>query len=268
MPKWKKFTEKQLPPAGSVFLVPLTDGRFGVVRVLRTKSDGGTPAAFVVPSSWIGNTAVRPSDRDIRLPLFLTHHSWANQREALWVVNLPPPSFIPIGDIEITAADTALEREAYSVWESIPVQILLQWRWDNDREALLAEEAANDAKAIEARKVAAARRAELLRTVTLDSLSNQIWFDAWDEELEGPNLAASQRLVANLIVDLKAAPKLTKTVVRRLLRSTVKKFNQLDEPTQFIETTHREDICEAFELIMAAVRYPELADEVEEWRNW
>jgi hypothetical protein len=268
MPKTKQFSERDLPRAGSVFLVPLEDGRFGVVRVLRTKSQGGAAAAFVVPSSWIGNTAARPSDRDIRLPLFLTHHSWANQLEALWVVNLPPPSFIPVGTIEIMAADNAIEREAYSVWEDLPLQILLQWRWDNDREALLVEDAARKAKENEARKITNARRAELLETVTLAEVSKRIWFGAWDEELDGPNLSASQRLVANLVHDLQTAPKLTKVVARRLLQSTVKKFNHLDRVSQFIETTHREDICEAFEIIMAAARYPELAEEVEEWRDW
>src|SRR5215471_17924656 len=97
MPKRVKYSESDLPGRGSVFLAPLADGRFGVVRVVRTKSEGGYSFAFVVPSCWIGSSAVRPSDHDIRLPLFLTHHSWANQREALWVCTPPPSSFIPAG---------------------------------------------------------------------------------------------------------------------------------------------------------------------------
>ena len=268
MPKRAKYGESDLPAAGSVFVAPLADGRFGVVRVLRTKSQSGYAFAFVVPSSWIGRSAVRPSDSDIRLPLFLTHHSWANRREALWVSTPPPSSFVPVGALEITAADDALEHEAYSAWESLPIQILLQWRWDNDREALLIEDAAKKAKEIEERMASNERRAEMLRTVTLENVSDRIWFDTWDEELDGSNLSASRRLVADLVNRLRTAPKLTKVVARRLLRSTVKEFNQLDALSQFIETTHREDICEALEIIMAAARYPELADEVEEWRDW
>src|SRR5262245_23974696 len=111
MPKRARCGESDLPRPGSVFLAPLEDGRFGVVRVLRTKSQGGYASAFVVPSSWIGSNPARPADSDIRLPLFLTHHSWANQREALWVGTPPPSSFIPVGVIEITAADDAIEHE-------------------------------------------------------------------------------------------------------------------------------------------------------------
>jgi hypothetical protein len=170
--------------------------------------------------------------------------------------------------IEITTKDDAIACEVYSAWETLPLQILLQWRWDNDREALLIEDAAEKARQAEERRIADQRRAELLRTVTLDSLSNRTWFETWDEELDGPHLSASRQLVCGLVDNLRSVPELTETVARRLLRATVREFNRLDAARQFIETTHREDICDAFEIIMAAARHPELADRVEEWRDW
>jgi len=221
-----------------------------------------------VISSWIGSSAVRPSDDEIRRPLILTHHSWRGKIEALWVGALPPPSFIPAGSIEITEADNAIEEEVYSAWESLPLQLLLQWRWDNDREALLLEDAAKNAAQAEQVRIAAERRAEMLRTLTLEGISERTWFENWDEELDGPNLAASRQLLANLVDSLRKAPALTKTVVRQWLRATVKDFNRLDTKNRFIETTHREDICEALEIIMAAARQPELAEEVDKWREW
>src|SRR5579871_5520527 len=166
MPKAVKYKEEDLPPPGSVFLVPLEDGRFGAVRVLRTKSEGRYACAFVVPSRWIGTSAVRPSDDAIRLPLLLTHHQWANKRDAAWVCTPPPASFIPVGSIEIKAADSLIAEEVYQGWDGFPLQILLQWRWDNDREAVLAGDVAEKAKQAEARRLADERRAELLRTVT------------------------------------------------------------------------------------------------------
>ncbi len=268
MPRRVKYSESDLPARGSVFLAPLADGRFGVVRVVRTNSQKGYSFAFVVASHWIGSSAIRPSNHEIRLPLFLTHHSWANQREAVWVSTPPPSSFIPVGTIEISAADDAIEHESYSAWETLSLQILLQWRWDHDREALLIEDAEERSRQAEERRIADARRAEMLRTLTLDSVSGRTWFETWDEEEEGPHLAASRQLISSLIEGLRSAPKLTKTVARRLLRESVKEFNRLDAKGPFIETMHREDICDAFEIIMAAVRYPELAEEVEEWRDW
>ncbi len=268
MSKRTKYSESDLPCPGSVFLAPLEDGRFGVLRVVRTSSQSGYSFVFVVPSSWIGSTPTRPSDANIRLPLILTHHSWANHREALWVSAPPPPSFIPVGAIEITAADHAIQCEAYSSWETVRMQILLQWRWDHDREALLIEETARKAKEANERKIADERRAEMLRTLTLDVVSERTWFETWDEDTEEPNLSTSRRLVSTLIENLRGAPKLTKAVARQMLRTTVKSFNRLDAASRFIETVHREDICDAFEIIMAAARYPDLADEVEKWREW
>ena len=130
------------------------------------------------------------------------------------------------------------------------------------------EDAEERSRQAEERRIADARRAEMLRTLTLDSVSGRTWFETWDEEEEGPHLAASRQLISSLIEGLRSAPKLTKTVARRLLRESVKEFNRLDAKGPFIETMHREDICDAFEIIMAAVRYPELAEEVEEWRDW
>ena len=211
---------------------------------------------------------MRPADCEIRRPLFLTHHSWANEREAAWVCTPPPASFIPVGAIEITAADAALAVESYSHWELLSFQILRQWRWDNDREALLVEEAAEKAREAGERRIAAERRAEMLRSLTLDNVSSRVWFADWDEELEGPNLPAARQLVSQLIASLRNSPKLTKAVARRLLRATVKDFNRLDAKNRFIETTHREDICDALEIVLAAARHPELADEIDQWRDW
>jgi hypothetical protein len=202
------------------------------------------------------------------LPLFLTHHSYNGQIAGLWVFTPPPPSFIPLGDIDIDAEEDVIERETYSRWESISMQILVQWRWDNDREALLIEEATRKAQETEERKIAAERRAAMLRTLTLDSVSERVWFDSWDEESDGSCLTESRRVVSSLIKSLRTSPKITKAVARRLLKGAVKDFNRLDAKRQFIETVQREDICDAFEIIMAATRYPELADEVEQWRDW
>ena len=257
MPKQKRFTESELPRPGNVFLTPLADGRYGVVRVIRTMTGSGYAFAYVVPSSWIGDCPVRPSDAEIRQPLLNTRGSRIpsylkrdGEQDACWVCSPPPPSFLPVGDIAVTKEDDAIQHESYSGWEWFPMVIFSQWQWDNDREGYLARVAEYEAKAAEERRIAAERRAEMLRTLTFESVAQRVWFDNWDEELDGANITASRHLVAGLVEDLRAAPKLTKVVVRRLLRDTVKAFNRLDqESDHFIETTHREDICDALEMV-------------------
>lgn len=268
MRKSNKYTESELPPLGSVFLAPLRDGKFTAIRVIRSKTDGGYASVFAALSSWIGRNATRPSDSEIRKTLVLTHHSWKNTKAAQWVSTPLPSSFVSAGTIDITSADEALKIEAYGAWEWFVIQSEKQWRWEHDRQALLAEEAVEDAKKAEERRIAFERRAEMLRTITLDTVQNRTWFENWDTELDGPNLVASRRLIEDLVNNLKTTPKITKAVARRSLRVTVKNFNRLDEETHFIETTHREDICDALEIVMAAVRYPELVDEIESLRDW
>ncbi len=263
-----KYTIDELPRPGSVFITPLSDGRFGVVRVLRRKIGSGYAFAFVVPSSWIGSSPVRPSDRDIRKSLVLTHHSWNEKRAANWVTTPAPESFIPAGEIPLTAEDEQIQVESYATWDGFPLQILLQWRWDHDRESVLIEDKARAEKDAEEKRLSAERRAEMLRTLTLEGIARRKWFDSWDEELDALSISPSRTFLSDLIQKLSEEPKLTKVVVRRLLKATVKLFNQLDGKTHFIETTHREDICEALELIMFAAKQPDLVDEIDQWREW
>lgn len=266
--KYPKYSIDDLPSPGSVFITPLADGRFGIVRVLRRKIGSGHAFAFVVPSSWIGSSPVRPSDKEIRAPLVLTHHAWNGRRDAAWVTTPVPEAYISAGQIALTAEDEQIELESYAAWDGFPLQILKQWRWDHDRENLLIEDKERAEKEAEKKKLAAERRAEMLRTITFANLALRKWFESWDEELDASNIASSRELLAELIKSLSGEPKLTKTITKRLLKSTVKQFNQLDGKNHFIETTHREDICEALELIMYAAKYPDLADEIDQWRDW
>ena len=262
--KLTKYAPNDLPQPGSVFITPLGDGRFGVVRVLRTKVGSGHAFAFVEPSAWIGSSPTRPSDSQIRIPLKLMHHSWSKQRFAQWVFTPPPASFVYVGGIPVFPEDDQFCEESYGSWEFLPRQILVQWRWDNDRESLLREESERKEKRAKDAILANERRKEMLRSITIDSLVTRTWFDSWDEE---DSLQRSRAIVKNLIQKISAEPKLTKTKVRSLLKGAVKEFNVIEEG-DFIETIHREEIFEAFDLIMCAAKQPELVEEIDRWRRW
>jgi hypothetical protein len=268
MPKPTRYKEGDLPPPGSVFIAPLADGRFGAVRVLERSTKRGDAYARIVSSSWIGDTPVRPSDSVLRQSLVLNHHSHQNAHNANWVNSPPPPFLIPAGILEISHVDLIPQEESYSTWEGCITQILLQWRWDHDRESLLRDEVLAAQAASEEFRREGERRAEILRATNLQTVAARTWFDTWNEDIDGPFIDLSRGVLSRMIHALMAAPKVTKSLARKILKSAVQEFNALDEKAHFIATSHREDIYEALELIMFAVKQPDLAGKIDEWRDW
>jgi hypothetical protein len=268
MTKPIKYTEAQMPTPGSVFVTRLADGRFGALIVIARKTESGYCSVYVAPSSWIGSQPIRPTDGELRQPLILTHHSWGGVDAGVWVSSPPPDSFVHSGFIEVTDSDLQRIREIYCTWERCTLQILLQWRWIHDRERLLIEDAERAVREAAERKEKAQRHAEMLRTITLASLAERQWFDHWDDELDRLYIEPSRRIVQHMLASLAESSKITKTVARKHLKAAVVAFNRLDEIPHYIETTHREDICEALELVLFAARHPELASAIDDWRDW
>ncbi len=271
--------EDDLPCPGSVFFLPLSDGRFSIARVVRrvmgidpTKStikrQVVSSRVLVVSSSWVGAEKVRPSHAKIRTCLVLTHHSWGGVTQATWISEPPPVEFSYAGLIPLSKEDDDIESVAYGDWKSLCLQPLLQWRWDHDRENLLLEEAVERKHAEEKRRHFSERQAEILPTLTLESLTRREWFEKWDADGEHSFRQESKLLILKLIEELDSLPKRSKSFVRNHLRQCVESFNQLDEAHSFIQTTHAEDIVEALELIVSVARYPGLVDSIDEWRAW
>jgi hypothetical protein len=268
MAKSVKYTEAEMPCPGGVFVTRLQDGRYGAVTVLDRKTESGYCVVFVAPSSWIGFTPDRPTDSELRNLLILNHHSWQKVPAGVWVFTPPPDSFTPVGQTSVTEQSHFRVGQRYATWESCSLQILLQWRWDHDREALLTEEADQAMRDAEEMRKKAQRRDEMLRTITLDSLAVRKWFDHWDEDLDGPYIIPSRAILATTTDALSTSPKITKSLARKHLKAAVIAFNKLEKSLPFIETTHREDIYEALELMMFASRQPDLTDEIDDWRDW
>lgn len=268
MAKRPKFVESDFPEPGTVFAAPTGDGRWAAGRVLRRQFEGGAWAALLASSRWLG-AAPPPLDEPLlRETLVLTHHQWKGTRDVRWTYDPPPADFLILGKIPPTAEELTEPCYTYGGWQSTPLQALTQWRWDHDREALLQEEAARAADDAQRRRQAALVRAEYQRTLTLASLAERSWLDSWDAEPLGSLKLDSQQLLTQLVAQLQSQTKLTKPLVRRLLKQTVEAFNQLDAAKPFIHTLEREELCEAFEQIVCAAGFPHLADELDQWRNW
>src|SRR5205809_511882 len=89
-----------LPNDGAAFLMPLSDGRFGVCRVLRRslpegRRRPGDTSVLVAASPWIGTEAPDRNDPLLREILMLTHHSHDNAQCVVWVSDPVPESFVP-----------------------------------------------------------------------------------------------------------------------------------------------------------------------------
>lgn len=264
-----------LPSRGEAFLMPLSDGRYGVCRVIRRsdpeeekRQDGRH--ALVAASSWIGEEAPDVNEPRLRDILALNHHSWDNMLEVNWVSDPVPDSFRRLGTIEPTHDEERMECVSYCGWESFPLQVYLQWRWDNERETVLQEDARQGELREREREESAKRRQEYLDGLTLEGLKKKRRFSEWKGYPPDKAIAACRRVfhdTIDSIVELGANPK--RRAILTVLRRCVERLNELNEQyDHFILTFEREDLCEEFDEIVHASGLRGYKDLADRWREW
>lgn len=148
-----------------------------------------------------------------------------------------------------------------------------EWRWANDRAALVAESQARDAQQAAERAEREQRYDTRLKGLTFDQLLSEIPFENWTPSPPFPPedfTRAARATLHDACRELAAlGPKPRKPAVRAILKRTVEWFNAADEQAGgVIETEEREDICMALEEIAFAARQPALAAEIDAWREW
>ena len=266
--------KSKLLTAGDAFAFPLDNGLFSVCRVLLdTTSEPAKSwdrsAIYVAGSAWIGQQVPAADDPALRPILLRTHHNWRDEPNALWVSDEPPSQLIPIGKIEPTTEEQASSRLVYGGWEHILTQPLIQWRWENDREALLAEDAIEKKAADERYLAAQQQRREYLGQVTLEELRRRRFFIGWTIPPAGAT-RASRKIMGHTIerlLELGSAASETERLA--ILQRCIESFNELGaEFGNFIETDEREDICEEFEAIVHACGLGACKDLADRWREW
>jgi hypothetical protein len=264
----------KLPTAGDAFAFPLGDGRYSVCRVpLDATSEPAKfwdrPAIYVAGSSWMGEQVPAVDDPSLRPILHLTHHKWNGEPSAVWVSDKPPSQLILIGRIEPTTEEQASPFIAFGFYESIIIQPLIQWRWDNDRDALLAEDAIEQKAQHENTLAVQGRRRDHLDRGILEELRGCGFFGEWSIPPAGA-IRASRAIMTRTIDQLldlgsDASEEERLAIPRRCIES----FNELDtEIGGFIETDEREDICEEFEAIVHACGLGSHEDLADRWREW
>lgn len=267
--RWKA---GDLPDAGSTYLMPLANGRYGVCRVLRrateeeVKTRLGKPAVVVAPSTWIGDDRPSLDEPSLREVLILTHHAHKGRPELIWVSEPPPPEFLPIGLIPPTAAEQQVECWSHSGWLSLSYQTLAQWRWDHDRDAVLREDEAE-------RAVVATRsrtRVPAAPPPPLETLRNKRRFMSWRDSV-APTAIKECRTAffdaANSLLELGSRP--MRRDVRKIIRKCVERLNEIDaNHGPFIATLEREELCEELASLAEAAGVPDADEWVDDWREW
>lgn len=148
-----------------------------------------------------------------------------------------------------------------------------EWRWANDREALVREVELRDAEAARKRAEQEARYRDRLKGLTLETLLAETPFENWSPSPPYPPQEFTQAARAAIhaacreIQALGEEPR--RPAVRKILKATVEWFNHADEAAgHVIETEEREDIVAALEEIAHAAKQKALVDEIDEWRDW
>ena len=219
-----------LPAVGSLFGVPLADGRFGACWVLRHQPKGADGFAtargkgdllLVQTSAWIGEDVPSLTAAGLRRALKVTKQGHLRTTPRLWVHEAPPADYVYVGARKPSAAQARLSSERYGQWTSVGSQRLTQWRWVHDREALLAERAARRQQA------ELEKQRERLNTLTLSGLARKP-FSTWDGRKPRTIVIAARRIVRDTVTSLRAlgaSPR--KRSVMSLIKRAVLGFNAL-----------------------------------------
>lgn len=107
---------------GSLFAMPLSDGQFGACQVVGIRAG----KAIVATLDWIGRKPPTKAALAKAKILRADHHAWRGEPEVLVVDGDVPPSFVFVGEAPARSCD---EECGSGGWSAVPLQILLNWRW-------------------------------------------------------------------------------------------------------------------------------------------
>jgi hypothetical protein len=188
----------------------------------------------------------------------------------LWVSGPVPGSFRRLGTIEPSHDEKSIECFSYGGWESFPLQAHRQWRWDNERDIVLQEDARQRELEERKREESAKHYQEYLGGLTLEGLKKKRRFSGWKGYVPDKVIAACRRVFRETIdsvVELGANPK--KRAILAVLQRCVERLNELDEQyNHFIMSIERDELCEEFYEIVHASGLRGYEDLADRWREW
>ncbi len=282
-----------LPQVGDVFGFPTlahfeanppVTGRFGALKILLVQPSRGADrvTVAVLGGCWSSMPALADvaSARILRPTLFAHSGITPDVFAANWDIQSIAP-LVLLGNISLDAEQSAFaekyrEPAAGYIFGFLAGALAIvegQWRWDNDREALIAEEKERKRREEEKRRLAEERYQKRLKGLTWATLESERPFKAWSPSPPFPPREFTEKLTIwtyDLYRQLQAlGPKPKKAEVRKVMKDFVAGVNVLDEEMNHpIETEERERLCEVIEEALHVARHRSLMDEVDEWRDW
>jgi hypothetical protein len=263
----------KLPEVGATFAVQLENGLYVVCRVVREvpriEYEGrGFPRTIeVVCSAWYGDAIPDVNNRALRSIQKITSYD-RNYFSVHWFYFEPPRKFKRIGTIIPTSRDFKKNyRGGHGIWSNIEIEMYEQWRWDHEREAVLAEIAAEEAKELRDEE----RERKRQTSITLNKLKKHLFFSGWGGIQPLRAIKASRQIMKETVKELteiggKRAGESERLAV---LKKCIEAFNIMDKKYHhFIETVERENICQEFELLVYACGLGHRQNLADEWRDW
>ena len=259
-----------LPEPGDVFLIPLANAQFGACRILQKRLERGNESILVVASAWTGSGRPGLADPTLTQILVLNNHARRNLQALFWTTQPIPADFTRIGSLIPSPTEQKLWCSLRVDWSWLLFELQRQWRWDNDRDAVLAEEEQKRQKREIRRNEQAQRTREHLAGVTLDNLRTRQFFTPWQGVVPAAALQSTREIFTKTIDQLLALdPKAPETVIIDVLQGCIQSLNALNiRQDHFIGTNEREDLCNTFNEIVHACNLDHHKNLADKWREW
>ncbi len=260
---------KSLPPVGSVIAYLLPNKLYTTFRVLRAKTIDGPKYVLAVCSPFISKERPSGITDEMKRNLYPTFHGLKGKKPSLYWVSYPLDSTsLVIGSVTPSKEEKLFERASFGHWLNLQHDALTQWRWDHEREKLLADESAEQtARHERAGRIQAAHDAQM-KSMTIEKLAKYKFFPGWENYPPTKVTNASRQLlkahVAQLITLGTAGSKFQKSAI---IKSCVEAFNTLNsQHDDFVDTDIREDIIDEISKIASASGLGEMAKKIDNWR--
>jgi len=180
--------------------------------------------------------------------------------------------FTLIGSLPLTEQEILLgeNNSSYSAWCFASLDAEGEWRWEHDKETLLAEDVLQKEENERRKQAEKARFENRLSKLTWEKLLAVDCFERWKESPPFPPQAFKDALRKRINLSISELQSLEgkypRAKVRKILKSLVNDIAALDQKFDFvIETEEREDIYNVFDDITFLSKQRVLMKEIPDW---
>ncbi len=253
----------KLPVTGEVFALEVSKGLDVLFRVVA--SLGKTRCVVLTRASSLGSPLLFEAQPH-------SHHSWNRPQLGGWVSQGPPGELRPLGVVVLRKGEAErvlhpevwvkLDRKTAELsrkvlplvaWSSLVDDARAQWRWDHQREAVLAEDAQREREKkslFEAALAAQGKRRATIQKKGVASLKRKRFFAAWKGAVPPAMIKEAEAAMQAAVSSLEG--KSPAQAVRRL-STLVRTFNKLGgRHGRSFDTSDREDIMDAVSTVAFA----------------